>query len=136
MVPGTGIYYEDGRYAEIDYEGKSWWVVEGFTGQWTLDTEDPSIDEFNRPQDALLTVYEDGSLQLILDSEVWQGSVNGLRKYMDSFGIGLVKEDGQRRSCKVSTTYRESYDRIHISYQSNPYPEPQYPPIDVYLVKK
>ena len=55
---------------------------------------------------------------------------------MSSFGIGLEKEDGQTRSCEVSTDEYESYERIHISYHSNPYPEIQYPPIDVYLVKK
>ena len=136
LVPGTGIYYEDGRYAEIDYQGRDWWIVEGFTGQWTLDIGEPSVSAFYAPKNASLTVHDDGTLQLILDDEVWSGHVSGLRRYMDSFGITLEKEDGQWRSCEVSTWGRESYDRIHISYQSNPYPEPQYPPIDVFLVRQ
>ena len=135
LVPGTGTYYEDGRYAEIDYEGRDWWIEEGFTGKWELDVDEPTLGGLNIPESAALTVYEDGTLEFVLDGEVWQGEVYGKRKYMDDFWITLEKEDGQWRGCEVSTLGRESYDRIHISYNSNPYPEPQYPPIDIYLVK-
>ena len=137
LVPGTGVYYEDGHYAEIDYEGKDWWIVEGFTGEWTLDEESPSFDTaFRCPQSASLTVNEDGTLTFILDDEEWQGTVSGIRRYMDDFGITLEKENGERRSCQVSTLGKESYDRIHISCRPGPVPEPQFPPIDVFLVRK
>ena len=135
LVPGTGTYHEDGRYAEIDYEGRDWWIEEGFTGSWTLDGEAPSIDPCYARESASLTVNGDGSLVLVLDGEVWQGKVSGLRRYRDSFGITLQNEDFGIRRCEVSTPVDESYDRIHISYQSDPYPADQYEPIDVFLVR-
>ena len=136
LVPGTGTYYADGRYAEIDYEGREWWIMEGFTGRWKLDQEAPSIDPAYSLESASLTVHEDGTLELILDDEIWQGKVSGQRRYRDSFWIELKKEDGQRRSCEVDPEDYESYDRIHISCESDPYPEAQYMPIDVFLLKQ
>ncbi|MBO4367129.1 MAG: hypothetical protein J5859_00335 [Clostridia bacterium] len=77
LVPGTGVYYKDGHYAEIDYEGRDWWTVEGFTGEWTLDEESPSLDmTFQSPLNASLIVREDGTLTFVLDDEEWQGTVS------------------------------------------------------------
>ncbi len=136
LVPGTGTYHEDGRYAEIDYEGRDWWIDEGFVGRWTLDEESPAIDPYWAPASAELSVREDGTLELVLDGEVWPGRVSKLRRFRDGFGIILEKENGEYRSCTVSTGGRESYERIHVSYQSGPWPEEQYTPIDVYLLKR
>jgi hypothetical protein len=40
LVPGTGVYSENGAGAEIDYSDLKWWLEEGFTGTWTLSEED------------------------------------------------------------------------------------------------
>ncbi len=134
LVPGTGTWYEDGRYAEIDYEGRDWWIEEGFTGTWILDEEAPS-DGLNTPKSASLTVYEDGTVRFVLDGEEWSGAADAVRKYLDSAGFCLEK-GYDRRPCSVVTTSGESYERIHVTCYPGPVPEEQFPPIDVYLLKK
>ena len=133
LVPGTGAWYEDGRYAEIDYEGRDWWIEEGFTGTWTLDEENPT-NGLNPPGSASLAVYENGSVKFVLDGEEWTGTVSSVRRYMDSADIFLDR-GADSRSCSVETTYEEYYERIHVVCYPGPVPEIQFPPIDVYLVR-
>ena len=133
LVPGTGIWYENGSHAEIDYEGRDWWLEEGFTGSWTLDEEHPT-NGLNPPEAAALTVNEDGTVLFILDGEEWTGSVASTRRYRDSTGIHLER-NGSERSCTVALMREESYERIHLTCYPGPVPEIQFPPIDVYLVK-
>lgn len=133
LVPGTGTWHEDGRYADIDYEGKDWWVEEGFVGQWSLDAEEPT-GGLNAPDDASLTVLSDGSARLVVDGEEWPGRVAAVRRYRDSVGLNLEK-DYERRLCTVESAYEESYERIHVVCYPGPVPEPQFAPIDVYLLK-
>lgn len=130
LVPGTGTYHEDGRYAEIDYEGKKWWIEEGFIGEWTLDkekTEDVSA--------ASLTVNEDGSLLLTVDGVIHKGTVGEIRRYKDSVLIG-IEIDGSERGATVDLLYEESYESIRIMCFPNPVPDEQFDSIDVYLLKK
>ncbi len=133
LVPGTGTWHADGSYAEIDYEGKDWWIEEGFTGRWTLDREQPT-DGPNEIGKASLKVMEDGSVLFKLDGEEWPGRLSDIRRYRDSIYMTLER-DGERRSCEISLSYEESYERIHVRCYPGPVPEPQFDPIDVYLVK-
>lgn len=133
LVPGTGTWHEDGSYADIDYEGKDWWIEEGFTGRWTLDREQPT-DGPNEIGSASLKVMDDGSILFKLDGEEWPGSLSSVRRYKDSVYMTLER-DGEKRSCEVGLMYEESYERIHIRCYPGPVPEPQFTPIDVYLVK-
>ena len=134
LVPGTGTGHEDGRFAEIDYAGKAWWTEEGFVGRWTLDREHPT-DDINAPGNAELTVSADGTALLSLDGEDWPGRLSEVRRYLDSAGLTLER-DGERRPCEVETPDGETYARIHIRCYPGPYPEEQFPPIDVYLLKQ
>ena len=133
LVPGTGVGSADGRYAEIDYEGRSWWVEEGFTGRWTLDRECPT-DGLNVPERASLKVFPDGSVEFKLDDTEWKGTVSAVRRCEDSVGIALENEKG-RRACEVGLPLGQSYDRVHVTCYPGPVPEPQFDPIDVYLMK-
>ena len=133
LVPGTGTWYENGAYAEIDYEGRDWWIEEGFTGSWTLDEENPT-NGLNPPKSASLTVNEDGSVLFVLDGEEWPGRVAPTRRYRDSTGI-LLEKGYEDRACTVALMQEESYRRIHLYCYPGPVPEPQFPPIDVYLLK-
>lgn len=133
LVPGTGQGYDDGRYAEIDYAGKSWWVEEGFVGHWTLDASEPT-DGGNAPKTAELTVSADGSALFTLDGAEWPGKTAAVRRYRDSAGL-LLARDGDRRNCAVELGGAESYARIHLVCYPGPVPEAQFEPIDVYLLK-
>ena len=133
LVPGTGTGHADGSYAEIDYEGRDWWLEEGFTGRWTLDREQPT-DGPNEIGKASLKVMEDGSVLFKLDGEEWTGSLSPVRRYRDSIRMTLER-DGESRSCEIGLSYEESYERIHVRCYPGPVPEPQFDPIDVYLVK-
>ncbi len=134
LVPGTGTWYESGAYADIDYEGKDWWTEEGFTGTWTLDPE-KSADSFQAPESAALRVREDGTIIFLLDGEEWTGAPSPVRRYKDSAMIHLERE-GEQRACSVDLMEEESYERIHLTCYPGPVPEPQFVPIDVYLVKE
>ena len=134
LKPGTGTWHEDGSYAEIDYEGKDWWIEEGFVGEWVLDKEKPASDYYP-VNDASLTVNEDGSVVFTLDGEEWRGHVAAIRRYKDNTGFGIEKED-EARNCEVALSVPESYEEIHVSAYPGPVPEPQFTPIDVWLVKK
>ncbi len=133
LVPGTGTAHADGSYAEIDYEGKDWWIEEGFVGRWTLDPDEPTAAP-NPPERALLTVREDGTVLLVLDGEEWSGKLSGVRRYRDSAGMNL-EMDGARRSCEVHLPLGESYERIHVVCWPGPVPEEQFDPIDVFLLR-
>ena len=133
LVPGTGTWHEDGSYAQIDYEGRDWWTEEGFVGRWTLDREAPT-DDLNVPESASLRVREDGSAELKLNGETWTGAVSPVRYYRDAIGLRLEKDD-ESRNCQVYACYEESYMRVHVTCHPGPVPEPQFAPIDVYLLK-
>ena len=133
LVPGTGVWYEDGRGATIDYEGKDWWVEEGFVGEWTLDEENPT-GGLNDVKDASLTVRQDGTVLFVKDGEEWTGTVDPGRKYKAETGIALEK-DNEYRNCEVYLYYEESYERISVTCYPGPVPEPQFAPIDVNLIK-
>ena len=129
LVPGTGTFYEDGSFAEIDYEGKDWWVEEGFTGEWTIDPEHMD-DGINK--EGSLTVNTDGSLTLVADGETYTGKVGTIRRYNSSAGITLNLPAGNY-GAEVVPLYDESYEKIRISCYPGPVPEPQFDAIDIYL---
>ena len=134
LVPGSGTWYEDGRYAEIDYEGKDWWTEEGFTGEWTLNREDPTAG-LNEVNSALLTVREDGSLTFEVDGERMTGRVDSVRCYGDDTGFTAEGTDGEKHFT-VASMIAESYEEIRVSCYPGPVPERQFEPIDVNLRKK
>lgn len=133
LVPGTGVGSADGRGAEIDYEDKSWWAEEGFVGRWTLDRECPT-DAPEAPESASLKVFPDGSAEFKLNGVKWTGSVSPVRRFEDSVALTL-ESDGERRACTVELPLGQSYDRVHVVCWPGPVPEPQFDPIDVYLMK-
>lgn len=135
LVPGTGRYYEDGRYADIDYEGKKWWIEEGFVGTWTLDEEKKPDEMSPLYSEVLLTVNEDGTAILKVESEEWHGEVSQKRRYKDDLGISF-KEGYEYRPCTVRMLREESYENIRLLCYPGPVPEPQFTPIDAYLTKQ
>ena len=117
---GTGIFYEDGRNAEIDYEGKDWWVEEGFVGYYTGENG------------AHMSVEENGNISLFMDGENWQGSVGKKRIYKRHAEIGISCGD-KSRWCELHTLKGENYDRIQIRCMPGPIPAPQFTPISINL---
>ncbi len=133
LVPGTGTYHEDGAYGELDYEGRNWWIEEGFVGTWTLNEENPTHD-LNIPTSSKLVVYEDGTLEFELNGETYSGRVSDKRIYKAPAGIVLEKELF-RRYCDAETTHDQSYEEIHVTCYPDPVPAEQFAPIDVFLLK-
>jgi hypothetical protein len=135
LVPGTGVYYADGRGAEIDYGGRDWWREEGFFGVWELDPEKPQDDPFCRNvKEAALRVGADGGVTLELDDERWTGTLPSGRAYLSDIGVRL--ESGTaRRSFTIHPTDQNSYAHLRVSAYPLPHPEEQFIPIDTALVK-
>lgn len=130
LVPGTGIYYEDGTRAEIDYEGKDWWVEEGFLGGWTLD-----IDRTEDVSSASFKVNEDGSVSLTVDGGDYEGRLSDVRRYNCDVDVDFEIE-GRERGGTIILLKNESYEDIRVECFPLPVPETQFDPIDVYLIKK
>ena len=130
LVPGTGIYYEDGSLAEIDYEGKDWWVVEGFVGEWFIDKVRTEYIK-----DASLKVNEDGSAILKVDQKEYSAKTSDVRIYNGSAYM-IVDLDGYERGAEVILLKQESYDEIRFMCLPDPVPGYQFDPIDVYFNKK
>lgn len=135
LVPGTGTWYEDGRYSDIDYGDKKWWIEEGFTGEWTLNKDHPT-DDLNPVDDASLKVEEDGSLIFEFKGETYKGALSEGRRYMDDAGLWFDADEWTKRYCEVHLVKPESYKEIHVTCYPNPVPSEQFAPIDVYLVRK
>lgn len=117
---GTGTFYEDGRNAEIDYEGKDWWVEEGFVGCYTGENG------------AYMSVVENGDIRLFMDGEDWHGHVVNKRIYKRHAEIGIHCSD-RSRWCELHTLKGENYDMIQIRCMPGPVPAPQFTPIAVNL---
>lgn len=130
LVPGTGVGYKNGKYGQIDYEDKNWWIEEGFVGEWTLDKEN-SEDV----SDALLIVNEDGTIVLTTDGIEYKGELSKIRRYMDDVDIYLQIE-GRDYGGSILMLNEESYGNIRLECYPLPYPELQFDPVDVYLMKK
>ncbi len=140
LVPGTGTAHTDGSYADIDYEGDSWWVEEGFVGRWVpvesevanpfspLNTPDPER------MDSELIVRPDGSVSFRYRGEDWPGRVDKTRRVEKRVGFSIWKEyDG--RGCEVTYSEEDSYQHIHVSCFPGPVPSPQFTPMSINLVK-
>ena len=132
LVPGTGR--EDGRYAEIDYADLNWWTAEGFTGTWKLDSN-AEADEFPLPKSGTLTVKDDGTAELMINGEIWNGTLSSVRRYQDDASM-TVEHDGETRSCTIETANDQSYESIRIVCIPGPVPEPQFDPVWIPLVKE
>ena len=130
LVPGTGTFYEDGSYADIDYKGKDWWVEEGFVGEWVIDTEKTEYIS-----DASLKVNEDGTVLLTVDGKQYDGKTSEVRRYNDSAGV-VINIEGNERGADVVLLIEESYERIRFMCMPDPVPGFQFSPIDVYFDKK
>lgn len=130
LVPGTGTYYEDGSLADIDYQGKDWWIEEGFIGEWVIDTE-----KTDYITDASLKVNEDGTVLLTVDGRQYEGKTDDVRKYNGSAGV-VMNIEGWEREAEVVLLKQESYDEIRFMCLPDPVPGFQFDPIDVYFNKK
>ena len=119
---GTGTYYEDGTNAEIDYEGKDWWVEEGFVGRYTGDNG------------ADMTVAGDGGIRLFMDGEEWHGYVGKKRIYKRHAEISISCGD-RSRWCELHTLSGENFDKIQIMCLPGPVPCEQFTPISVVLYR-
>lgn len=130
LVPGTGTYYEDGSLADIDYEGKDWWIVEGFVGEWVIDTENTDYIS-----DATLIVNEDGTILLTVDGTQYDGRTSEVRRYNGSAGA-VMNIGGYQRGADIVLLQQESYDEIRFMCMPDPVPGVQFDPIDVYFNRK
>ena len=119
---GTGTFYEDGRNAEIDYEGKSWWIEEGFVGYYTGENG------------ASMSVVESGEIKLYMDGEEWHGHAGNKRIYKRHAEIGISCGD-KSRWCELHTLGGENYDKIQITCMPGPVPAPQFTPISIVLYR-
>ena len=140
LVPGTGNGDADGSYSEIDYEGASWWVEEGFVGRWIPDGK-PIPNMFSlsqepdpKMQESELTVKPDGSVIFIYRGETWTGHVDKVRRVEHKVGFSVYR-DYEGRGCDVSYSDKESYQHITVSCFPGPYPNPQFTPMMIKLVK-
>ena len=140
LVPGTGNGNEDGSFAEIDYEGASWWVEEGFVGRWIPNGSQTQnmFSPFNEPdpkmQESELTIQADGSVTFIYRGETWLGHVDKTRKVEPRVGFSVFR-NFEARPCEVAYSDKDSYQNITISCFPGPVPEPQFPPIFINMNK-
>ncbi len=129
LVPGTGVGYDDGKYAVIDYGDKKWWIEEGFTGEWILDKDNAEDVSY-----ASMTVNDDGEVQLTVDGVLYNGTLDEVRRLKDSVYFSLEIE-GRERAATADLMIEESVESIHVSCYPLPVPETQFDPVDVYLIK-
>lgn len=134
LVPGTGVDYEDGRSALIDYGDRIWWLEEGFTGSWTMSADDREYD-YKTCEDAKLSVDDAGRAVLTLDGVEWKGSLGYNRYYMEDIAVLFEDEKGRRRVCEIMPLEGDSYEYLRVRCYPGPVPEPQFVPIDVLLTK-
>ena len=115
-VKGTGNV--SGFKAVIDYEGALWWVVEEYVGQtFTLRKND--IDPSLGISDVSLSVYDDGSLLIVVDGTEYRGRVDEERLGGYSAG-GVVTRDGSDTEMPVFFDYTldsqrwENWNQIYL----------------------
>ena len=132
LVPGTGIY-EGYHGAEIDYGAEKWWLLEGFTGTWTLG--DDWKEEASHTA-ATLTVREDGSVTLTLEGKAWTGQLGEKRYYRTDIGVRLTCEGENSRDFTLENIEEEDYRLLRVYAYPDPYPTEQFYPTDVMLVKE
>ena len=128
LVPGTGTG-EDRRGAEIDYGEEKWWLLEGFTGTWSL--AEGEWQEEATHTSVTLTVEEDGSVTLTLDGETWTGTLPDKRYYREETGFRLTNPEEGTRSFTCALMEPEDYTLLRICAYPGPVPEPQFYPTDV-----
>ena len=131
LVPGTGIY-ADYRGAEIDYGEERWWLLEGFTGTWSMSAE---WREEATHASAVLTVREDGSVTLTLDGTTWTGELGEKRYYRVDIGVRLSSEGETGRVFTLESIEQEDYGLLRVYAYPDPYPTEQFYPTDVTLEK-
>ena len=131
LVPGTGIF-EGYHGAEIDYGTEKWWLLEGFTGTWTLG--DDWKEEASHTA-AVLTVREDGSVSLTLEEKEWTGQLGEKRYYREGIGVRLTREGEGSRVFTLENTWEEDYRFLRVYAYPDPYPTEQFYPTDVMLEK-
>ncbi len=131
LVPGTGIFAGD-QGAEIDYGEEKWWLLEGFTGAWSLSE---SWREEASHASASLSVREDGSVTLTLEDKVWTGTLGEKRYYREAIGVRLTCEGEGSRRFTLEPAGAEDYRLLRVFAYPGPLPEKQFYPTDVMLVK-
>ena len=135
LKEGTGTYHADGRGATLDYGDDLWWQMEGFTGTWEIGSSDAYPDLENSSDTCTMTVEEDGSVTLVLDSETWKGKVSDKRIYKESISMTMENE-GEQRVFHADNIIDDSYEELLLSCYPGPVPEPQFEPVDLILIKK
>ena len=115
-VKGTGNV--SGFKAVIDYEGALWWVVEEYAGRtFTLRKND--TDPELGITDASFSVFDDGSLLIVIDGTEFRGIVDEER--LGGFSAGaVVTKDGSDTEMRVFFDYtsdsqrRENWNQIFL----------------------
>ncbi len=135
LVPGTGVYHEDGRGARIDYGDKKWWQEEGFSGTWTM-TEKDQAERYATDTEAEFTVSEDGSVTLKTSGRDWSGTLPDVRRYREDIQVELKCKDVSGRTFTISLINGdEDYGRLRISAYPDPYPTEQFKETDIYVTQ-
>lgn len=134
LVPGTGTVTKDGCGAQIDYQGKQWWVEENFVGTYMMTEQDRSDSKgLNPVPEVSLVVSEDGTVLFTEDGEQRSGCLLQTRCYLEDIPLGGFDEIG---GLLVSPCYQDNYGRIRLYRKMRPHPEPQFPSLSVYLTKQ
>lgn len=134
LVPGTGTVTKDGRGAQIDYQGKQWWVEENFVGTYMMTEQDRSDSKgLNPVPEVSLVVSEDGTVLFTENGEQRSGCLLQTRCYLEDIPLGGFDEIG---GLLVSPCYQDNYGRIRLYRKMRPHPEPQFPSLSVYLTKQ
>ena len=130
LVPGTGNS-TNGYGAELDYGDRIWWLEEGFTGSWhacASETVETTADT------GVFRVEEDGMTELQVDGTVYSGTLGKVRTYLEPVMAELAAGE-EKRTFEIMPLHQDDYTELQIRSYPGPVPEPQFEPIDLYLVK-
>ncbi|MBR0352686.1 MAG: hypothetical protein IJH53_05730 [Oscillospiraceae bacterium] len=115
-VKGTGNV--SGFKAVIDYEGELWWVVEEYAGQ-TFSLRKNDTDPELGIKDVRFSIYEDGSVLIVIDGTEYRGTVDEERLGGYSASAKVTK-DGSDEEMPVFFDYTadsqrwENWNQIYL----------------------
>ncbi len=115
-VKGTGNV--SGFKAVIDYEGELWWVVEEYAGQ-TFSLRKNDTDPELGIKDVRFSVYDDGSVLIMIDGTEYRGTVDEERLGGYSASAKVTK-DGSDEEMPVFFDYTadcqrwENWNQIYL----------------------
>ena len=115
-VKGTGNV--SGFKAVIDYEGALWWVVEEYAGR-TFSLRKNDIDPELGISDVSFSVFDDGTLLIVIDGTEYRGTLDEER--LGGFSAGaVVTKEGSDTEMRVFFDYtqesqrRENWNQIFL----------------------